>query len=1761
MRDKDSCIISTVLGENTKEFEEAASQKIREHDLNSMLTVVSKGVASFVTKNYNLKIASIFIRKRFLEAVVDILDNKRRLTKTVECRDKKINEAENLLGQMNDLLVLLLNICRLTSDWRWEIAVILNKLTAITKHLQIFVGEYRCIALYNLLKQIRQQVNYQGEKHSFDNISNLEIIPTKYDIERNSFAGLHKNITRGPFRAKQDYLKIHFHLLREDFIMPLREGIRELKEKLHSDRLARKVKNLRVYHNVQTSRYFYENGEKTFELLLNINTKFRISAGRLKYGTLVGLSTDYFETYQFAVVNSNDELQRGIIKVTFETDDDTSLLRSKPILMIEPVSEYFKSYRHTLEVLQKFAHQPSKLPLEEYIVFCKTDVCSPKYLEESVKETYSVESFTISETGSSFSYADANDENNETFRETGLESSSNSQSNYYEMSQMPNCSSNEMLILASTETALSEISSFDEYQMEAFKTAISNEISVIQGPPGCGKTFLGLQIVHHLSIKTNLKKLGYKLMIVCYTNHALDQFLEGLFATHRADMVRIGNRSRSAKIQSITLKQKRVNFVGTEDECNLRNLCKKLKHEISHLSSDISTTIIKIDILKNNILNTSTLEKEMGPFYDIFNWCKKKSDEKGNSVLCEWLLGLDVPESLVCSCFDPHPFYVYKKEHVALCLNCGEAAKLKNKILQKLMEVPAVYNEDLDSELNILNSCFQENLRWGLYRGWVENYCYRLETANSVQINQVKDLKCRVNDIAKALDKQIIKKHFIIGITTTSAAENWDILQDVRPAVVIAEESAEVLESHLLASLSSGCQQLILIGDHKQLRPHVSVKTLADQYGLEISMFERLVMNNLHCTQLRVQHRMRPEISDNLRYIYENLEDHNIVKHYDSIRGVSKNLFWIDHACLEDEKHEMESFKNKHEAMYLVSLCNYLLFQGYKSTEITILTLYKGQMIFIRQEIRHRLREPVRVDTVDNFQGEENEIILLSLVRSNKKYNPGFTVNENRICVALSRAKRGLYIMGNSDTICKRNSLWEKIYQKMKRNKLVSEALKLVCSNHPEQTLRAKTPEDFSKWSNGGCTLPCKKRLSCGHACLKSCHASDRDHRQTCCTRPCLKLCKRGHKCKRLCNEPCSENDCEEKIKFLHDQCGHVIEILCTMEERETRCSKKCEKKLPCGHSCNKLCKEVCSPCREKVTYMRNCGHEGVRECSEAENTDVCLEPCDKQLACGHFCGKLCKDTCLPCTEIISYKRTCGHSGFRKCHEAENSDTCKFIVSVTKQGCQHKIKTHCYKRNNPCSVITSYLRTCNHLGKRACHKTVEVGQCQEKVQFIKQDCGHLNEKLCFQKESDISCDAVCGLKLDCGHRCESKCSSVFTKSLYCSSCNNYVYCSKGHFTTCTQTCGEQLLCGHRCSSECLHCNNVQVHKTCGRMLKVYQVFGHEFYKACGYNEKPVCTEDPNFSCKHGKNAFCDKACPWQCEHIACFKSCGDVCDRPQCYQPCTKRLKCGHPCVGMCGDPCPKLCKICQIDCFLGFNSTDRFVQLPQCGDLIRVDFMDKYMKLDCKTIAKVCPICRSVICVRNGNRYEGIINAIRKTTAIEIQKERISSRLYQNFDALVAKIRDNIACYVQAVSNVKLNCLDKLTCRSVQNIKDIERLVQKKIDSEYLTKLINQLGDGDLLTFQDHLNAACDILDTPGRFGDKMHKHFSLFMRESFGDKAKLDLLVEIKFECITLKNDTVTSMQEMLDNKIGEKGPDGIHHINVIVQSDEYIKDWGLC
>lgn len=100
---------------------------------------------------------------------------------------------------------------------------------------------------------------------------------------------------------------------------------------------------------------------------------------------------------------------------------------------------------------------------------------------------------------------------------------------------------------------------------------------------------------------------------------------------------------------------------------------------------------------------------------------------------------------------------------------------------------------------------------------------------------------------------------------------------------------------------------------------------------------------------------MRPEIAALVKPIYPKLQNHESVTGYEDVKGVSANVFFINHAEPETNDDETKSHSNYYEALYMSQLCGYLLKQGYDASRITILTTYSGGPLFVRFIYFHHL--------------------------------------------------------------------------------------------------------------------------------------------------------------------------------------------------------------------------------------------------------------------------------------------------------------------------------------------------------------------------------------------------------------------------------------------------------------------------------------------------------------------------------------------------------------------------------------------------------------------------------------------------------------------------------------------------------------------------------------------------------------------------------------------------------------------------------------
>ncbi|XP_017560739.2 NFX1-type zinc finger-containing protein 1 isoform X2 [Pygocentrus nattereri] len=1304
-----------------------------------------------------------------------------------------------------------------------------------------------------------------------EDFRNMTIYPTPEEFQQDQKPFLRPNIMSQSYPSAYAYLDTHFRLLREDFVRPLREGIRELLRSQRDETLGkvpmrkRRFDDIRVYFDTRVivplctptgTAYIVQFDARPLEFVRWENSK------RLLYGSLVCLSMDNFETFLFATVSDRDPalLRKGAVQLSFSRDSRAELARipaSESFLMVETTA-YFEAYRYVLEGLQEQVEED--LPFQRYIVECNQDVLAPAYLTQ-LRTTYDLSCIAVED----------HKDNMKPFNPL-----------------IPNAWPTE------------EDLGLDESQLKAVKLALTKELAIIQGPPGTGKTYVGLKIAQALLKNSEVWSESTPMLVVCYTNHALDQFLEGIHGFLKKGIVRVGGRSNSEILKRFSLREL------TRSSSFHRDLPPHLKKAYSEIQSEMRTAEVQIqrqsaqmECSLRGIINEHFLQQYISdehwyslnllPMMDEFPHVGEKlsmmkewlglgnsvfqqaeqaeqaaangANEEGVAAEEEELLEMDEEAALIQAeriVVDAEPRErnarerkIEQEENLAelaeimLAMNLdqieeqppqeqqqgqGQAAdeewkvqphqkkKIKQMIQKELRKSSTMSEEEEEQVTNVWQLTLKN--RWKLYRLWVLRYRIDLRT-KSLEAEQVyQEAAERLSEIRRNEDLCVLRRAKVIGMTTTGAAKYRQALQALQPRLVVVEEAAEVLEAHTITTLSQDCQHLILIGDHQQLRPSATVYELAKNFNLEVSMFERLVTMDFPFVRLNYQHRMRPDIARLLTpHIYSELENHSSVLEYENIKGISTNLFFMDHKHLEEEIKDGRSHQNLHEAHFVVALCRYLLCQEYQPSQITILTTYTGQLYCLRKLMPSKEFTGVKVHVVDKYQGEENDIVILSLVRSNLVGKVGFLQIPNRVCVALSRAKKGLYCLGNMELFSK-VKLWSNILHTLREKGQVGRALTLSCQNHPETRTLVSHAKDFAMVPEGGCNKPCEYRLDCGHVCIRMCHPYDADHKKYKCIKDCPKvLCELGHKCPRRC----------------HQKCGD--------------CMVRVEKVIP------------------------KCQHKQMIPCHQSPESFICKVPCQKTLSCGHLCQASCGEPCSAfCLVPVLMKLKCGHT---------QEEACSTSKDPTKQP--------------PCRTKCNIVLKCGHPCSGTCHT-------------------------CRQGRLHKACTYQCKSILPCSHECR---------------------------VPCTRGCPP---CTRPCENRCIH-------SVCK--------------KKCGQPCVP-----------------CVEPCEWRCPHQSCTKLCHEPCDRPPCSEKCNKVLPCGHPCIGLCGDPCPKKCRICNHDevTEIFFGSEDEpdacFIQLEDCGHIIESTAMDHYMGMDKDEEAdldqrairlKECPKCRKPI--RRNVRYGAHVN------------------------------------------------------------------------------------------------------------------------------------------------------------------------------------------
>ncbi|XP_043273212.1 RNA helicase aquarius [Venturia canescens] len=504
---------------------------------------------------------------------------------------------------------------------------------------------------------------------------------------------------------------------------------------------------------------------------------------------------------------------------------------------------------------------------------------------------------------------------------------------------------------------------FTPTQVEAIRAGMQPGLTLVVGPPGTGKTDVAVQIISNLYHNFP----NQRTLIVTHSNQALNQLFEKIMALDidERHLLRLGHGEEALETEKDFSRYGRVNYV----------LAKRLDllMEVQRLQESLN---VKGDVAYTCETAGHFFMDQVSSRWERFEARLEQRGGGKNSALA----------SLVDEEFPFHKFFDNAPQ-------------------------PLFKRKDYEEDLEIARSCFR----------YIERTFTQLEEFRAFEL------------LRSGLDRSkylLVKEAKVIAMTCTHAALKRRELVDMgfKYDNILMEESAQILEIEtfiplLLQNPQDGYNRLkrwIMIGDHHQLPPVIKNMAFQKYSNMEQSLFARFVRLGVPTVDLDGQGRARPSICNLYNWRYKKLG--NLMHVERSPEYLVANAgFQYDFQLVnvEDFNGVGESepsayfYQNLAEAEYCVAVFMYMRLLGYPAEKISILTTYNGQKHLLRDVINIRcannplIGRPSKVTTVDKYQGQQNDYILLSLVKTRAV---GHLRDARRLVVAMSRARLGLYV-------------------------------------------------------------------------------------------------------------------------------------------------------------------------------------------------------------------------------------------------------------------------------------------------------------------------------------------------------------------------------------------------------------------------------------------------------------------------------------------------------------------------------------------------------------------------------------------------------------------------------------------------------------------------------------------------------------------------------------------------------------------------------
>ena len=502
---------------------------------------------------------------------------------------------------------------------------------------------------------------------------------------------------------------------------------------------------------------------------------------------------------------------------------------------------------------------------------------------------------------------------------------------------------------------------FTPTQVEAIRSGMQPGLTMVVGPPGTGKTDVAVQIISNIYHNNPAERT----LVVTHSNQALNQLFEKVIAldVDERHLLRLGHGEEALETEKDFSRYGRVNYVLSK----------------------------RLELLEE----VTRLKESLGVAGEMGASCETAGYFFLQHVLARWecymsqvtaTSGKPVNVEQISDLFPFHVFFSNAPQ-------------------------PLFKGKSYEEDMEIASGCFR----------YLENIFTQLKEFRAFEM------------LRSGLDRTrylLVKEAKIIAMTCTHAALKRRELVDLGFQFdnILMEESAQILEIEtfiplLLQNPEDGRNRLkrwVMIGDHHQLPPVIKNMAFQKYSNCEQSLFTRFVRLGVPTVELDAQGRARPSICALYNWRYNNLGDLPHVISWPEFRTANAGLYYeyqlinVDDLEGRGESEPRKYFyQNLAEAEYVVHLYMYMRLLGCPSSKISLLTTYNGQKELLRDVVEQRCARnplfgrPHKISTVDKYQGQQNDYILLSLVRTKAV---GHLRDVRRLVVAMSRARLGLYI-------------------------------------------------------------------------------------------------------------------------------------------------------------------------------------------------------------------------------------------------------------------------------------------------------------------------------------------------------------------------------------------------------------------------------------------------------------------------------------------------------------------------------------------------------------------------------------------------------------------------------------------------------------------------------------------------------------------------------------------------------------------------------